>query len=68
MDSKVKLSKAAKILGISRRCAQRMVYDGTMPVTRSDTGRVFVLTSWLETQMKPPVIGACPTCGRSIKQ
>ncbi|MFH1186295.1 MAG: IS607 family transposase [Chloroflexota bacterium] len=45
------MSVAAKMLGISFRQAQRMVYAGRMPSLVSDTGRRFVPLSWLERQV-----------------
>jgi len=54
MHGRVKLSVAAKMLGISFRQAQRMVYAGRMPCILSDTGRRFVPLSWIEQQIGEP--------------
>ena len=51
MAGRVKLSKAAEVLGVSFRTAQRMAYENRMPTLRSDTGRLFVPTAWLESQV-----------------
>lgn len=51
MVGRVKLSKAAQLLGVSFRTAQRMAYDQRMPILRSDTGRIFVSSSWLDGQL-----------------
>ena len=42
MEGQIKLSAAAKLMGISRRTAQRMVEAGTLPTRLSATGRRFV--------------------------
>ena len=47
MTGRVKLSKAAKLLGISFRQAQRQAYAGQIPTTISPTGRRFVSEEWL---------------------
>jgi predicted site-specific integrase-resolvase len=51
MDGRVKLSEAAKILGMSFRQAQRHSYSGKIPTIMSGTGRRFVPVSWLRTQV-----------------
>lgn len=51
MEGRIKLSEAARLLGISFRTAQRMVYENRMPVLRSDTRRLFVPTVWLAAQL-----------------
>jgi len=48
MNGLVKLSVAAKLLGISFRQAQRMVQHGSLPTVRSATGRHFVRVAWLK--------------------
>lgn len=58
MQGRVTLVKAAKILGVSVRTAQRMAYGNRMPCMISDTGRRFVPTAWLEAQ-----VGGVPTAG-----
>ena len=50
MEGKVKLSVAAKLLGISFRQAQRESYAGTIPTLLSSTGRRFVPVAWLKQQ------------------
>jgi predicted site-specific integrase-resolvase len=50
MDGRVKLSVAAKILGISRSQAKTQAYNGSLPTIISSTGRRFVPVSWLKTQ------------------
>ena len=51
MKGRIKLSEAAKLLGISRRQAQRNAYSGKMPTIVSDTGRRYVPVAWLEEQL-----------------
>ena len=58
MTGRVKLSEAAKLLGISFRQAQRDSYSGKIPTIISDTGRRFVPVAWLEQQ-----VGGVPTAG-----
>ena len=58
MDGRVKLTEAAKILGMSFRQAQRHAYAGKIPNIITDTGRRFVPVSWLKTQ-----IGEGPSAG-----
>jgi putative resolvase len=50
MDGKVKLSVAARLLGISFRQAQRQSYAGTIPTLITATGRRFVPVAWLKQQ------------------
>ncbi len=50
MEGRVKLSVAAKLLGISFRQAQRQVVAGTLPTVVSPTGRRFVAVAWLKRQ------------------
>lgn len=50
MEGRVKLSVAAKLLGISFRQAQRQVVAGTLPTLVSPTGRRFVAVAWLKRQ------------------
>lgn len=50
MEGRVKLSEAAKILGISFRQAQRESYAGTLPTIITTTGRRFVPVTWLKAQ------------------
>jgi predicted site-specific integrase-resolvase len=50
MQTRIKLSEAARILGVSFKTAQRMAYSGRMPIIRSDTNRIFVPTIWLQAQ------------------
>jgi predicted site-specific integrase-resolvase len=58
MQGRVKLSKAAEMLGVSFRTAQRMAYSDRMPVVRSETGRLFVPEVWLQSQMGDvPLVG-----------
>lgn len=58
MDGRVKLSEAAKILGISFRQAQRHAYAGKIPTIITETGRRYVPVVWLKTQ-----VGDAPTAG-----
>ena len=51
MDGRIKLSKAAKLLGISYRHAQRLSYSGKIPTIISETGRRYVPVSWIKTQI-----------------
>lgn len=51
MDGRVKLSEAAKLLGISLSQAKRQAYAGTLPTITSPTGRRFVPVAWLKTQV-----------------
>jgi len=50
MQARVKLSKAAEILGISYRTAKRKVASSEIPTVVSATGRRYVLSEWLEQQ------------------
>ena len=61
MDGRVKLSVAAKLLGISLSQAKRQAYAGTLPTIVSITGRRFVAVSWLKTQVGDAV-GAGSRC------
>lgn len=58
MDGRVKLSEAARLLGIGRRTAQRHAYSGQMPTVTSPTGRRFVPVAWIKAQ-----IGEAPRTG-----
>src|SRR4030042_3811225 len=58
MEGRVKLSEAAKLLGMSFRHAQRLSYSGKIPTIVSDTGRRYVAVSWLHSQ-----IGDVPSAG-----
>jgi predicted site-specific integrase-resolvase len=51
MQTRIKLSKAAKVLGISYCTAKRQAAAGTLPTVVSATGRRFVLDTWLKTQV-----------------
>jgi predicted site-specific integrase-resolvase len=51
MDGRVKLSEAAKILGMSFRQAQRHSYTGKIPTIISETGHRFVSVAWLKQQV-----------------
>ena len=59
MDGRVKLVRAAEILGISFRHAQRLAYAGKIPTIITETGRRFVLVSWLKTQVGESVAPGC---------
>lgn len=50
MDRRVKLSEAAKLLGICYRHAQRLSYAGKIPNIVSATGRRYVPEAWLVNQ------------------
>lgn len=50
MKGRIKISQAAKLLGISYRQAQNWAYSGKLPTIVSDTGRRYVPVSWLEKQ------------------
>ena len=59
MEGRVKLSEAARLLGVSFRTAQRMASENRMPTLRSDTHRLFVPTAWLATQTgDAPAVGS----------
>ncbi|MFI5300222.1 MAG: IS607 family transposase [Polyangiales bacterium] len=58
MDGRIKLSQAAKVLGMSFRQAQRHAYEGKIPTIISETGRRFVPVSWLRGQT-----GEAPNAG-----
>jgi predicted site-specific integrase-resolvase len=47
---RIKLTEAAKMLGINEWTLRRWVYAGKVPVIRSDSGRVFVPEWWLKQQ------------------
>lgn len=47
MEKRIKLSAAAKALGICYRHAQRLSYEGKIPNIISVTGRRYVPESWL---------------------
>ena len=66
MDGRVKLSQAAKILGMSFRQAQRHSYEGKIPTIISETGRRFVPVSWLRGQIgeAPNVCSRCAIYSR----
>jgi len=51
MDGRVKLTVAAKILGISLCQAKRQAYANLIPTIVSTTGRRFVSIAWLKTQV-----------------
>lgn len=53
MNKRIKLSNAAKILGISYRHAQRLSYRGEIPNIITSTGRRYVPEDWLEAQVSP---------------
>lgn len=60
MDGRVKISEAAKLLGISLSQAKRQAYAGTLPTIISATGRRFVTVAWLKTQIGEAVgSGSC---------
>lgn len=61
MEGRVKLSVAAKLLGISLSQAKRQAYAGSLPTIISPTGRRFVAVAWLKTQMGEAV-GADSRC------
>lgn len=50
MEGRVKLTVAAKLLGISFRQAQRQSAEGTIPTITSATNRKFVPVAWLKQQ------------------
>ena len=66
MDGRIKLVRAAEVLGISFRHAQRLAYTGKIPTIVTDTGRRFVSVAWLKTQIgETPVSGCrCAIYGR----
>jgi len=51
MEPRIKLSEAAKLLGMSYRNAQRLSYLGTIPNIISTTGRRYVPSFWLSQQI-----------------
>ena len=50
MERRIKLTDAAKTLGICYRHAQRLSYEGKIPNIITDTGRRYVPESWLAKQ------------------
>jgi predicted site-specific integrase-resolvase len=58
MQGRIRLSKAAKLLGISFRHAQKMSYEGKIPTIITETGRRFVPVAWIEQQ-----VGMVPSVG-----
>jgi hypothetical protein len=51
---RIKLTEAAKMLGINEWTLRRWVYAGKVPVIRSDSGRVFVPEWWLKRKRSLP--------------
>jgi predicted site-specific integrase-resolvase len=51
MEGRIKLRKAAELLGISFRQAQRLSMAGKIPTIITDTGRRFVSMAWLRRQV-----------------
>jgi len=51
MDGRIKLSEAAKLLGMSVVHARRWAYSGKMPTIVTVTGRRYVPLSWLKKQL-----------------
>lgn len=49
--ARVKVTVAAKRLGVNPWTLRRWIYAGKMPHIKTDTGRVFVTTAWLDTQL-----------------
>ena len=62
MKGRIRLSEAAKVLGISFRQAQRLSYASKIPTIINDTGRRFVPVTWLEQQ-----VGDAPMSGNSVR-
>jgi predicted site-specific integrase-resolvase len=50
MEPRIKLSEAAKLLGMCYRNAQRLSYEGKIPNIISETGRRYVPAKWLQEQ------------------
>ena len=59
MQTRVKLSRAAEILGFSYRTAKRKVASGEIPTVVSATGRRYVLDGWLESQTGGTPVTGC---------
>lgn len=59
MDGRIKLVRAAEILGISFRHAQRLAYAGKIPTIITDTGRRFVSVAWLKNQVGETATDGC---------
>lgn len=59
MDKRIKLSQASKILGLSYRHTQRLVYAGKIPCILSDTGRRYIQESWLLKQTGSEIADGC---------
>jgi len=47
--ARVKVTLAAKRLGVNPWTLRRWIYAGKVPHIKTDTGRVFVTTAWLDT-------------------
>ena len=60
MQHRIKLSAAAKILGIAYVTAKKKAAAGVIPTIRSETGRLFVTDTWLKSQVGESL----PTCAR----
>lgn len=50
MEGRVKISVAARLLGVSLGQAKRWAYSGKMPTIVTDTGRRYVPVAWLKEQ------------------
>jgi len=68
--ARVKVTVAAKQLGVNPWTLRRWIYAGKVPHIKTETGRVFVSTAWLESQVNIPdtATETCPTCGRPWKE
>ena len=55
-QKRYKLTEAARLLGINEWTLRRWVYAGKAPFIKTETGRVFIPTWWIEEQVgeKPP--------------
>lgn len=48
---RVRVTQAAKILGVNPWTLRRGIYSGKIPFFKTDTGRVFIPVSWINTQL-----------------
>ena len=68
--ARIKVTLAARRLGVNPWTLRRWIYAGKVPHIKTETGRVFVPSWWLEGQVTIPEEAAnvCPTCGRPWKE
>jgi len=53
---RIKVTEAARLLGVNAWTLRRWIYEGKVPHIKTDTGRVFVFSWWLDEQLgsSPP--------------